>query len=402
MVGRRDALKAARKAAGHTLESLAEAVGVDRSTAIRWESGQSEPQPPHRPKLASALKVSLARLDVLLLATDETREPKTAERPGTRSEIQAAEDDRVDYVLRNPRSVDLVTVATLREHIREIDGSYESTPSAQLIGQAAQWLGHIMLLKGYATGRVVTALLAAEAEAAILVGQLAWDASQRREHQAATLYFEQARTAGRQIHDPAIEGLALLRQSFVALYGERDPHSGLSLASRAAQTGGATSAVIAGLGLLHTAEAHAMLGQRRECELALAEADGYLAQIDVADPARELFSSTQPGRLAGSCYLALGQERRAQRILEDTARDFDHPSKNQSIVWGNLGLAHLRQNELDQAAAALHRAIDVIETTRGGGGLNIVFDAARELHAWRQLPVVGDLHDRLLTLMSAA
>jgi transcriptional regulator with XRE-family HTH domain/tetratricopeptide (TPR) repeat protein len=402
MVGRRDALKAARKAAGHTLESLAEAVGVDRSTVIRWESGQSEPQPPHRPKLASDLKVSLARLDVLLLATDETREPQTAERPSTGSEITVAEDDRVDYVLCNPRSVDLITVATLREHIRELDRSYESTPSAQLIGQAAQWLGHIMLLKGYAAGRVVIALLAAEAEAAILVGQLAWDASQRREPQAATLYFEQARTAGRQIRDPAIEGLALLRQSFVALYGERDPYNGLSLASQAAQTGGATSSVIAGLGLLHTAEAHAMLGQRRECELALAEADGYLAQIDVADPARELFSSTQPGRLAGSCYLALGQERRAQRILEDTARDFDHPSKNQAIVWGNLGLAHLRQNELDQAAAALHRAIDVIETTRGGGGLNIVFDAARELHAWRQLPVVGDLQDRLLTLMTAA
>jgi tetratricopeptide (TPR) repeat protein len=196
--------------------------------------------------------------------------------------------------------------------------------------------------------------------------------------------------------------LALLRLSFVALYGERDPHSGLSFASQAAPTGGATSSVIAGLGLLHTAEAHAMLGQRRECELALAEADGYLAQIDIADPARELFSSTQPGRLAGSCYLALGQEHRAKRILEDTARDFDRPSKNQAIVRGNLGLAHLRQNELDQAAAALHRAIDVNETTRGGGGLNIVFDAARELHAWRQLPVVGDLHDRLLTLMTAA
>lgn len=128
-----------------------------------------------------------------------------------------------------------------------------------------------------------------------------------------------------------------------------------------------------------------------------------LAEIDVADPARELFSLTQPGRLAGSCYLALGQERRAQRILEETARSFDHPSKNQAIVWGNLGLAHLRQAEIEEAAAVLHRAIDVIETTRGGGGgLNIVFDAARELHSWRQLSVVGELQDRFLTLMTAA
>jgi hypothetical protein len=106
--------------------------------------------------------------------------------------------------------------------------------------------------------------------------------------------------------------------------------------------------------------------------------------------------------LAGSCYLFLGDYKRAQRILEDTASAFGAVSKNQAIVWGNLGLAHIRQREVDSAAGAVHRAIDVVETTRGGGGLNIVFDAGRELRPWRDLPVVRDVHDRLLTLMTAA
>jgi hypothetical protein len=54
-------------------------------------------------------------------------------------------------------------------------------------------------------------------------------------------------------------------------------------------------------------------------------------------------------------------------------------NKSRAIVLGNLSLAHLRQGELDAAAATLHEAIDVVEQTRGGGGLNVVFDAGREL-----------------------
>jgi len=58
--------------------------------------------------------------------------------------------------------------------------------------------------------------------------------------------------------------------------------------------------------------------------------------------------------------------------------------------------------ELDAAAATLHEAIDLVETTRGGGGLNVVFTAGRELSAWRHDRTVQDVYDRLLALMAAA
>ncbi|MER7793016.1 helix-turn-helix transcriptional regulator [Streptomyces sp. NPDC097640] len=50
----------------HTQESLAEALGVDRTTIGRWESGRATPQPWMRPKLAKALRTSLDQLAVLL------------------------------------------------------------------------------------------------------------------------------------------------------------------------------------------------------------------------------------------------------------------------------------------------------------------------------------------------
>jgi transcriptional regulator with XRE-family HTH domain len=399
MVGRRDGLRAARRAAGHTLESFAEAVDVHRSTAIRWEAGDSDPLPRQRPKLAAVLRLSLFQIDQMLTESSSDSVPPSAPIP-TRPDDASSE--RIHAVLGNPRSVDLVTVAALRQNIQALDASYDVTPSALLLGQAGQWLGHIMNLKCYANGRVSSALCGAEAEAAILLGRLVWDASQRREHHAAIFYFDQARAAARQAHDPTAEGTALLRRSFVALYGHRDPASGLDFAAQAAKVGVATSSVIAGLGLLHTAEAQAMFGCRRECEAALAEAAGFLNAVDPVDPAVDLYSSTQPTRLAGSCYLFLGDQIKAERILESTTHGFNGLSKSQAIVWGNLGLACIRQAKLDQATDALHHAIDVIEHTRGGGGLNIVFDAGRELRPWRNLTAVRDIQDRLLTLMTTA
>lgn len=185
-------------------------------------------------------------------------------------------------------------------------------------------------------------------------------------------------------------------------YGEKNPEAGLTLAMRTAETVKGSSDVLTGLAVLHAAEAWAMLGQRPDCEQALSQAEACFDRIGAADGAADLFSPTQHGRLAGSCYLFLKDAKRAEPILASTAQALRDCSKSQAIVLGNLALARIRQQKLDEAAAALHSAIDVVEMTWGGGGLNIVFGAGRELRPWRQVPVVQDVYDRLLTLMAAA
>jgi hypothetical protein len=111
-------------------------------------------------------------------------------------------------------------------------------------------------------------------------------------------------------------------------------------------------------------------------------------------------SADRLGRIQGSCYLALGDSAKAGSILESTAHRLHGRHKSKAIILGNLALAHVRQRDVDQAATALHRAIDLLEVTRGGGGLNVVSAAVRELHPWRQEPVVQDVHERLLALMT--
>ncbi|MFE4368577.1 helix-turn-helix transcriptional regulator [Streptomyces sp. NPDC056835] len=57
-----------RKTRGYNQEGFAEAVGVDRSTVQRWESGKNDPHPWQRPKIAKILQLTAKELDALLSA----------------------------------------------------------------------------------------------------------------------------------------------------------------------------------------------------------------------------------------------------------------------------------------------------------------------------------------------
>jgi transcriptional regulator with XRE-family HTH domain len=67
---RRDRLAQRRKAVGLTQRALARLLGVERSTVVRWERGETEPLPWLRPRLAKALQVTAERLDELMASAD--------------------------------------------------------------------------------------------------------------------------------------------------------------------------------------------------------------------------------------------------------------------------------------------------------------------------------------------
>jgi transcriptional regulator with XRE-family HTH domain len=387
MPGRRQRLATRRKTVGLSQERLAEVVGVDRSTVVRWERGETDPQPWHRPRLAVALKLSVEDLAVLLANLEDA---------------PSQPNERLDYVLRHPSRVDVVTVVYLREQVKRLDELYEHVPSSLLLAETGQLYGQAVFLRQHAArGVVQRELIAAIAEAAVLMGQLVWDASQRRDNAASNAYLAEAVSAARQIGDVVVEAHAQLRRSYLALYGVRNPAAGLALALRSAATSSADSHVIAGLAHLHAAEACAMMTDVAGCDSALAAAKDDFARIDAEDPAGMLFSPSHYGRLAGSCQLRLGRPDKAGAILNDTRPYLLAGRKASAIVLGNLALASIRQRQIDAGVVHIHEAIDVIEQTRSGGGLNVVFAAARELRPWWNEPAVQEVNDRLLTLMTA-
>ncbi|MFD6326359.1 helix-turn-helix transcriptional regulator [Streptomyces sp. NPDC058442] len=388
MAHHRNGLAARRRTVGLTQEALAEHMQVDRSTITRWESGRTAPQPWMRPRLARLLRVDAEGLNDLL----------TARLPGRTQEQEA-----LDYVMLHPGRIDLPAVAALRTRFNDCAARYDRVPSAGLIAEAAAQLNRIDQLAAVsARGRVQRELHALHADACTLMGQLVWDASQRRDHTTAKTYYEQSADLARHLRDTTLEAHALLRTCYVALYGAHDAQAGLALAERAAEIAERTSPALSGLALLHVAEAHAILRSASDCERALSRAERQLDHADGSDAAADLVSPTQFGRLAGSCYLSLGDHRRAETLLTSTAEKLRDRRKSRAIVLGNLTLARIRQHDVEAGVASLTEAITELETTRGGGGMNIVFGAARELRPWRQEPLVAEVHDRLLGLMTAA
>ncbi|MFD6072801.1 helix-turn-helix domain-containing protein [Amycolatopsis lurida] len=374
MVAKRIALARARKAAGFTQEKLAEALRVDVSTIANWESGKSTPVPIKRPKLAKLLNVSSSELEDLL------------SRPSPHSAAQLADAPSTD---------------DLRERLQRVELAYNTAPSTSLLATASQNHGQITYLQSQVRSkRERRELVALEAESAILMGQLVWDASQRRDHQAPRKYFEQAVQAARLSGDSVAEAYATLRTSYLSLYGDKAPAEGLAVAQRAADTAIDASPALAGLALLHVAEANAMLGQHRQCDQALDDARRQLDRVHAVDMAGDYLTSAEIDRMAGSCYLFLGLSERAEAILRPVARELESKKKSQSIVLGNLTLAYIQQGELHEATRSLHQTIDALETSRGGGGFTLAFEAGRKLAPWRHEVAVQELHDRLFTLIA--
>jgi tetratricopeptide (TPR) repeat protein len=309
---------------------------------------------------------------------------------------------RLDYVMQHPHRVDMAAAAHLREQAQSLARQYDLFASTSLLPAAGECIGQVGFLRKQAPdGPVLRELQATEAQLATLMGQLVWDASQRRDHATALGYYDQAIAASNRAGETTAEAYARLRKSYVALYGEQEPQAGLRLAQQAATLAAtAGSHALQGLALLHAGEGYAMLGDRRQCEAALGAAEAHLQAMGATDPAHGLLSADRLGRIQGSCYLALGDSAKAGSILEITARRLQGRHKSKAIILGNLALAHVRQRDIDQAATVLHRAIDLLEVSRGGGGLNVVSTTIRELHPWRHEPVVQDVHERLLALMT--
>lgn len=187
----RTALAARRKARGYTQEDLAQALGIARSTVVRWETGAAAPQPWTRSALAKTL--GLQPEDLHHLLTAEEPACTTGAAP-LESPAPSGLDDPVEFVRRTrlgnppPSRVGRAAVEEVRTATRLFAASENLYGGGlSLAGAVGQLRWAVCLLRARASNSVHRELHEAVGNLAGVVGFSAFDSA---DHIAADRYFQ--------------------------------------------------------------------------------------------------------------------------------------------------------------------------------------------------------------------
>lgn len=361
---KRPRLSAARKAAGHTQESLAEAIGVDRSTVVRWEAGETAPQPWVRPKLARLLGVTGSELGELLGTEVATSQPPSVDSPSVVSDAAAALHHLVPVaesveLLRQIEASDLGpgTLDQLEELVERLGFDYFAVPPTEFRTSVLSWRRYVArLLNGKLTLAQRRRLYAV---AGWLSGLLA-EVSLALGEQAAP-HCVTALSLARESGDRRLAGWVLGTRAQIALYTGNPLHS-VAFAAVGRQVAPQGSAALV-RACAHEARTSARIGDRRSAEAALYAAK-HAWSVLAQPPTRSIYSlgSSYLPYCSATTYVWLRQPKRARVHAERAVNICDaagEPPVSRAIARIDLAIAMAHEAEPDAASLMGVAALDV-------------------------------------------
>lgn len=371
-----------RRAMGFTQESLAERMRVDRTTVVRWERGDCQPQPWLRRGLAAALEVSLDGLERLLRVPVAV--PALDEAPVPVDTLESRNNDGGDTTNRRnfaslaafvslgsvgplgkvlastdvPGAICMEHVqvaASLVDRFRQADAAIGANALCDLAIGVHERLSQWARRSSYSR-EVGEALQVTLADLANQVAWLAVDADRRAQSRT---YLNEAISRARIADEPREEVRALACLSLLTRSSQPKESLQCAEAARRVAAGWATPRLQA---LLHlrAAHAHAYLKDGAAYERAAARALNCMEKGQHEDdlPFLRFVTPQEATGLAGLAQLALGRSRRAVAAFQSIA-DTAQPATRRNEIYYRVRLAQAAQRagDLNQAAAV---ALDVL------------------------------------------
>lgn len=401
MISRREALVRQRKAAGHTQESLAALLGVDRSTVARWEAGSTTPHPGQRPDLAEALQVSGDELSVLLNERLRVPNRRTVLAGGGALAASAlvlpvigAQDLRriVNTVQDARRHLD-------HEAIEHFERAMEqSTVDDGLHGPGAALPGLVAVLAAITD----TAPQARPAQRAALLrlgvrgAELAaWFYRDLGHPAAADQWRDQAITWARYVEDPALEAYVLLRRAQAA-WDTRDGATMTQLATTVLSSRWGLPPHVQAEALQQQARGRAMLGETMSMvSRSLDRAASLLSASDGAGSLSQHYGQSLFALQTALCHAEAGRVSHAVELYEAHLRPdlFSHRDYAYFRSLQALSLADAGYPE-----KACETAFAVLPVAQEVGSKRTLGELARlpeRLRPWRSRAVVRETIQKL-------
>lgn len=417
MACKRHRLVSTRTTAGLSQERLAEAVGVDRSTVMRWERGETWPQPWARPRLARALGISNQALDELLSETAELASTVSRSRP-IAEEVEALY--RRDFLKHGVTAAAFPALgfdelrhlgAAFEDAQRYLDTNVVAYFKCQLSNCAANDGAHgpvqalpVVLGVVYAIERharqvkvsVRRQLLAVGAEAAEFVGWLYRDARQPR---LSAHWRDRAAEWAQEAGDWSMQGYILLRKSQAA-WDERDGLRMLTLAQAAHEGPWDLPPLVQAEVAQQEARGLAMIGEPSAS--IDAKLDGAWQLLNDAAPV--------PGELGchydralltmqtAICYWEAGQPGRAAELYRTHLDDEQFSHRDRGYFLSLMASALAGAAEPDEATEAGQAALRVAVETSSQRTIHELARVCSLLEPWQAQPAVRELCEAVLPL----
>jgi transcriptional regulator with XRE-family HTH domain len=335
-----------RRVVGLSQEAFAEQLGVDVSTVRRWEYGEREPQPWHRPNLAAVLRVTLEELDDLLVLGDYPQPRQALALPA------------IHYGQAENPANDLATMQSLRLADRQVGGG-------QLYATVTGYLQHTLAprLFGIQPTADNSRIFAAAATLTDMAGWMAHDAGR---DDTAEGHFQRALGLATAASDPQLEGNILASLSHLA-FARQQPAKAVLHARQGRERLGQRHATCVTAARLSTMEArgHAVMGNAGACtdHLRLAEAALQAEPGESRSPWVSDFDQAALAAEAARCFRDLGQLDSARRSAEQVVslRSTDRP---RSRAYAQLLLASvlIGQWKIEEAAMNGREALEATRT----------------------------------------
>lgn len=356
MAGRRTQFAARRKACGFTQEGFAEQLEVATSTVQRWESGEGDPQPHQRPKIARLLEVTAKELDDLL----------TLDTPaGSRVARAEPPDDETDAweLTRRVQASDVgrETLSRLERSFDELATAYPTTPPQELLNRTRRHISYVVrLLDGKKTLSEHRRLLIVGGWLSLFAATLHIDLE---EGSFAVARLQAAATLSREAEYPEIEAWCFETDAWRVLT-DGDYHRAVEL-SRIAQSiaPAGTSALVqataqegrAQARLHNDTETYAAIKRVQNLSDALGPPRHTKEHHYQYDPAKALsYTATTLAWLGDSAA-----EPYAREVINRLGPSDDFLKWPRRVASANIDLALvlLNENRLDEACNAVQKAI---------------------------------------------
>jgi DNA-binding XRE family transcriptional regulator len=349
MATRRDGLARRRAALGFTQETLAERLGIERTTVGRWERGTMTPLPWNQPDLAKALKLSPEAL-AEVLRTDGAGQlvhgPSTPlisnELPhATLGQPSLSEDHGLGVVARIH-----VTAQAFQTADRRVGGGALYPSVVQYLNGE---IGPRLLDPG--VGIRGSALFAAAASMTEIAGWMSHDCGR---DVLAHQYFDRAFRLATAARNQALAGNACASMAHLAIELDQADNA-LRIATVGLETTRETAGSQRLIARLHSmrARAFALRGERRSCTQELDAAERTLTGAN-NETAADWIASFDDASLASEaalCFLQLTEYREAESQAREVIR-LRSGDRVRSRAFGQLTLANvlLEAGRPDEAA----------------------------------------------------